>query len=667
MAFDNEYPYSSTSQGTLIENILVNISVHWKLNLLILMMVIGTMGIFFTALRGVDIIQKQQQINSKYISAPIIALNDADIALGEIQTELIQLENPTLSPEEKAIHLEKITTAEDVISLTLKKYETEWLTPLELTLNAGLNQQRKKEVQQTLDTLYENEILSLGKVKDIYSTYNKESDILYENIKNGGNAKAEVDVYNSLVSIQTLIRQLISIHSDRLQLSDEISQSIYQGITVRMIFVLILAVGLGLIFSNMVARSINSRLITLGNDALALQDNLLDRRTIVSMVGKDEIALVARSFDEMSKRLEETFSSLEKKVDERTANLAVAIAESNKRAQQFEAITKVAHSISATQDLQELLPQISRVISEQFGFYHVGIFLNDFTDQFAVLSAANSDGGQRMLAHGHQLRIGEQGIVGFVTGTGQPRIALDVGDDAAFFNNPDLPDTRSEMALPLKIADKVIGALDVQSTEPNAFSSEDVEVLSMLANQVSVAIQNARLFDQLGKALAESQAMSRQYLRETWNRLSNSLAGFRYTASGTIPLEIDKATPDGKMPPDVNTDGRSYVKVPIQLRGETIGALKVHAPEAGRLTEIQMDLIKAVAERVALSVENARLFEETARRAERERRVSDITTKIRSANDPQQMINTAIDELRQALGATHIEVVPQRLSDMTDK
>jgi GAF domain-containing protein/HAMP domain-containing protein len=667
MAFDNEYPYSSKSQGALLENILANIRVPWKLNLLILVMTIGIVGIFLAAMRGIAIAQNQQQVTFERLSTPIADLNNVDIALGKLQTELILLENPALSPEEKTAHLVEITNAENVVSLILLKYESDRLTPVDLTLDTGIQRTRKKEIQQTLNTLYDNEVSLFVQVKDTYGTYREESKIIYEDIKNGEyDNKAQDHIYNSLTSIQTLTKQLISIHGDRLQLADGISQSIYQDITARLIIALALAIGFGLIFSNVIARSINSRLITLGNDALALQDNLLDRRTNVSMTGKDEIALVARSFNEMSKRLEETFSDLEKKVEERTANLAVAIAESNKRAQQFEAITKVAHSISATQDLQELLPQISKVISEQFGFYHVGIFLNDFTDQVAVLSAANSEGGQRMLAHGHQLKIGEQGIVGFVTKTGQPRIALDVGDDAVFFNNPDLPDTRSEMALPLKITDKVVGALDVQSTEPNAFLSEDVEVLSMLADQVSVAIQNARLFDQIGKALAESQAMSRQYLRETWGRLSSSLVGFRYTASGTVPLEISKTTPDSK-PPGANTDGRSYVKVPIQLRGETIGALKVHAPEAGRLTETQMDLIKAVAERVALSVENARLFEETARRAERERRVSDITTKIRSANDPQQMINTAINELRQALGATHIEVVPQRLSDLTDK
>ena len=429
---------------------------------------------------------------------------------------------------------------------------------------------------------------------------------------------------------------------------------------------------LTMVISIFVTTYLSSTITTpLGNLAMVAQDvaggNLSARANIET---KDEVGTLAEIFNFMTSQLQELIANLEARVAERTTELETEKRQVDARAKQFEAITKVARSISATQDLQELLPQISRVISEQFGFYHVGIFLNDFTNRIAMLSAANSEGGQRMLARGHQLKIGEQGIVWLVIGTGQPRIALDVGDDAVFFDNPDLPNTRSEMALPLRIADKIIGALDVQSTESNAFSSEDVDVLSTLADQVSVAIQNARLFEQIGKALAESEVVSRQYLRESWGRLSSEhkLTGFRYTASGAFPLDNDKATNDGKAPPAAKiNDERPYVKIPIQLRGETIGALKVHAPETGKLTDIQLDLIKAVAERVALSVENARLFEETEKRAERERRVSDITTKIRSANDPQQMINTAIAELRQALGATLVEVVPQRLSDMTDK
>src|SRR5690606_34214496 len=130
------------------------------------------------------------------------------------------------------------------------------------------------------------------------------------------------------------------------------------------------------------------------------------------------------------------------------------------------------------------------VISEKYGFYHVGVFLLDENRTYAILTAANSAGGQKMLARQHRLKVGEQGIVGSVTGSGEPRIALDVGADAVFFNNPDLPESHSEMALPLRSGGQVIGALDVQSTETGAFTHVDVQTLGLLAEQVSLAIEN---------------------------------------------------------------------------------------------------------------------------------------------------------------------------------
>jgi GAF domain-containing protein len=220
------------------------------------------------------------------------------------------------------------------------------------------------------------------------------------------------------------------------------------------------------------------------------------------------------------------------------------------------------------------------------------------------------------------------------------------------------------MALPLKAGNEVIGALDIQSTEVGAFTDEDFKTLSTLADQVSLAIQNARLFDQNQKAISEFEAIQRQYIRETWGRLSKEekLTGYRYSVTGAMPLkeDADITGSEGKI-------NRHEIKVPIILRGETIGTLAVQAPKNERIGTDQIDLIKAVAERVALSAENARLFDETSRRAEREHIVSDITTKIRSTNDPQEMIKTAIEELRQALGVTRIEIVPKKTASPSDR
>lgn len=372
---------------------------------------------------------------------------------------------------------------------------------------------------------------------------------------------------------------------------------------------------------------------------------------------QDEIGTLSTTINSMTENIKGMVQSLEQRVDERTSALQESLQRGERRSKQFEAITKVTQAINTAQNLQELLPQISNVISEQFGFYHVGIFLNDAANQYAVLGAANSEGGKRMLRRGHQLRIGEQGIVGYVTGTGRPRTAIDVGSDAVYFNNPDLPETRSEIALPLKISGQIIGALDVQSKQQNAFTEDDVEVLSTLANQVSIAIENARLYEQTQKSLAEAEAVSRQYFSETWKTLAqeNKISGYRYNASGTTPIDINESL-------EATSTDRKSVTVPVIIRGKTIGELTVMVPRQEHIKADQMDLIHAVADRVAIFAENARLFDETARRAEREHVVSDITAKIRSTNDPQEMLQTAIQELRKALNVSRIDIVPQNVN-----
>jgi len=358
-----------------------------------------------------------------------------------------------------------------------------------------------------------------------------------------------------------------------------------------------------------------------------------------------------------NRELNEITQNLEKRIKERTQDLENTNTINEKRARQFEAITRISSAIASVQNLQELLPRISEVISQQFGFYHAGIFLTDASKQYAILSAANSEGGRKMIRRNHQLKIGEQGIVGYVTQTGKPRIALDVGEDANYFTNPELPSTHSEMALPLKAGNETIGALDIQSTEVGAFTDEDFKTLSALADQVSLAIQNARLFGQTQKALSESETIQRQYVRQTWDRLSTEekVNGYHYSIAGVTELndEEKKNVNENKI------DGQN-IDVPIILRGEIIGTLSVQAPKNERVGADQMDLIKAVAERVALSAENARLFDETKRRAEREHIVSDITTKIRSTNDPQEMIKTAIEELKRAIGVSRVEIVPKK-------
>ena len=405
-------------------------------------------------------------------------------------------------------------------------------------------------------------------------------------------------------------------------------------------------------------------MIVLGVSAVVL--NLLVERLRIALA-KAEANEQAQI--EANQQLRNLQMTLEQRVEERTTELRqrgteleTANRQTQRRAAQLESLAQVAHTVTSVRDLRQLLPQIASTISEKFGFYHVGVFLIDEANEYAMLSATNSEGGKKMMERKHRLRVGQQGIVGYVTSTGEARIAMDVGKDAVFFDNPELPNTHSELALPLKSENRIVGALDVQSTERGAFTNEDVQMLSLLADQVSLAIENARLFDETRSALTEAQAISRQFTREAWGRVSQEhrLLGYRYTVAGAAPLdEPMDLTDTGKSRSRDNSKESSQTIVPIELRGETIGTLVVQSPSTEKLNEAQINLIKAVAERVALSAENARLFEETTRRAERERLVSDITGKIRSGNDPQTMVQTAMEELRKALGASRVEVIPQ--------
>ncbi len=414
------------------------------------------------------------------------------------------------------------------------------------------------------------------------------------------------------------------------------------------IMVSILLVALILVIASFAALGIANRLTTPLKSLTSVANEIIrgnfDARAEVQ--NRDELGTLAETLNIMTTNFKNLVRSLEERVTERTVELKGELVKGELRGKQFEAIAKVSQTINATQNLQELLPTIADVVSGYFGFYHVGIFMNDAGNQYAVLGAANSAGGKKMLERGHQLKIGEQGIVGYVTSTGNPRIALDVGEDVVFFNNPDLPETHSEMALPLKISGTIIGALDVQSTEPNAFSKEDVEVLSTLADQISLAIENARLFDQTKKMLVEAEAIQRLYVRETWGRLpmEEKLNGYRYSIAGAVALDEGA----GFVESDEDTH-RQETSVPIILRGETIGTLSVQVPKNEHISSDQSDLIRAVAERVALSAENARLFNETQKRATQLESLNEMGRVISQQIELKPVLKAAYDQLKRVI------------------
>ena len=379
----------------------------------------------------------------------------------------------------------------------------------------------------------------------------------------------------------------------------------------------------------------------------------------------DEIFTMGNAFNIMTSRLRSFISDLEVRVQERTQELANQNVALQFRARQLQTVSDVARNITSTQELEKLLTSVCELISDRFGFYHVGIFLIDEKNEYAVLQSANSEGGQRMLNRHHKLQVGQVGIVGYVTGFGKPRIATDVGEDAVYFNNPDLPNTRSEMALPLIANDRVIGALDVQSMESNAFTNEDIELFAILADQIAIAITNNRLYEETTEALAELSGLHRQYLRQEWAKDSSQrkVTGYRFTPQGKLVEVNDLALDQMEIIFESGQPSRlgDAWAVPIVLRGEPIGVIQVQDKNLSteELSENELTAIKNVAAQIGQALENARLFEQTLRRAERERKVLEITSKIRSTNDYNQMIEIAQAELQKALNVSRAEVIIQ--------
>jgi GAF domain-containing protein/HAMP domain-containing protein len=392
-----------------------------------------------------------------------------------------------------------------------------------------------------------------------------------------------------------------------------------------------------------------------------------DFSTRANISTRDEIGDLASSFNRMASQLQDTLGGLERRVQERTADLDMARLTSERRAQELQSISEISRAISTEQKNEILLPLITRLASQRFDFYHVGIFFVDETRRFAYLQAANSDGGQKMLARGHRLEIGK-GLVGTVAKTGQPRIALDVGSDAVFFDNPDLPDTRSEMALPLSIRGRIIGVLDVQSTKPGAFTETDANTLGILADQVAIAIENARLFEQTQQAREEAEALNAQIQQREWNTFAKqeTRVGYRQSAIGGKPLskvvdtvEIREALKNGKIfvMDGADNNSQSVIAVPITLRGQTLGVLNIKAPTLDRKwNRDEINLAQAVSDRLALALDSARLLLESQRRAAKEAKIGEVSAKIGASINMRNILETAVEELGRALPGAEVVI-----------
>jgi GAF domain-containing protein len=377
--------------------------------------------------------------------------------------------------------------------------------------------------------------------------------------------------------------------------------------------------------------------------------------------------------------------------------------ESKRTALQFETAAEIARDISSSLHLDELLEKAVNLIRSRFNFYHASVFLKDASGEYVVIREATGDAGAQLKRSGFKLGIGSKSIVGFVAGKGEALIVNDTSRDATYYPNPLLPDTRAEAALPLRVGDRVVGVLDVQSKTPYAFAEDNLRTLQILADQLGTAVVNTELFAETQEHLAQHRLLHHittsaasgttleEALESAVSGLQVTLGGDRVTilladrekkylevkaAVGYAPdiyevkipigsgvtgwaaahrrtLRINNVQEDARyVEGSVNT--RSELAVPMIYRGELLGVLNVESEQLNAYTETDEELLGTLGGSLAAVIANARLLEQIRAQAERERTLFEITDKIRRTTDIQTILTTTVSELTRVTGASRV-------------
>ena len=356
----------------------------------------------------------------------------------------------------------------------------------------------------------------------------------------------------------------------------------------------------------------------------------LSQRAI--LISTDEIGELAIYFNAMVNRLDNLQSGLEDLITKRT--------------EQLKATAEVGQVVSSILEPDELMEKVVSLITERLGYYYAAIFIISPDGYWAELKSATGKAGKELKTKKHRLPLSGMSMVGSAINLREARIAYDVGKEATRFDNPLLPHTRSEIALPLIVGGHVLGALDAQSTKENAFDAEVTETLQGMANQVAVALENARLFQETQQTLREIRISQKTQLSTAWSEALDTQGNLEFSTGERVSSK------------------EAILNVPLALRDQVIGEITLGS-ETDWTAEDQ-SWVEAVATQAALALENARLLEESQQVALQERLIAEITGKIWSSNTTDGILKIAIKELGNALGVSEA-VIQLDIDDSQEK
>jgi GAF domain-containing protein len=379
---------------------------------------------------------------------------------------------------------------------------------------------------------------------------------------------------------------------------------------------------------------------------------------------------------EANRRLEDMRASLEEQVAERTRGL-------ERRSVQLQGAVEVSRAATSILDPEQLIWQLVELIQDRFELYHVGLCLLDASGRWAEYRAGAGEAGRALAAQGFRLEVGGPSMIGWCTLHGEARVAQDVSMETMRIEHPLVSETRSEAALPLIARGQVIGALSVQSDQPDTFHPDTVATLQTMADQVAVTLDNARLYAASQEALEATRRAYGELSRRAWTELLRTRAdwGYSYSRQAIAPLEgtwqpemlqavqTDRsvvhrpAPPEGERTNAQRPDVRSQLEqgptlaLPLRVRDQVVGALGFYkGPQDETWTEEETALLEALVGQLGVALESAQLFAETQRRATQDRLIGEVTTRMRETLDMDTVLQTAIREIGEALDIAEVEV-----------
>ena len=450
------------------------------------------------------------------------------------------------------------------------------------------------------------------------------------------NAARAVEFEATAAGIVPIIEELIEEAQAEAAASQQDFRGIEQVVQVVEVAALIVVLVTGITLASSIRRSIITPLDELATTAASLTAGNLDQR--VQNITQDEIGAVAGTFNNMAQQIQDMIAGLEETVAERTQDLATAI--------------EVGGLVTRIASQEELLPQVTDFIRNQFDLYYAQIYLLDEAKRYAVLRAGTGDAGQQLLARGHRLDLAETSIVARTVQTGTPVLVSNTETSDVHSPNPLLPDTRSEVAIPLIVGNDILGVLDMQAIEAETFNEENLPVFQAMANQLASALQGTALYDEAQTAISRAEAVNRRLAADQWEGYLGRLGagqgiGYEYDLEAPRPLQASISNGE--------SNGNHMLQT-IKLGEQPIGSILIGEDREREWLPEEVALIQDVSGRLAQALEQYRSYDETQRRAVELQAVARVSTEATTNLDINALMQDVVDLTKESFNLYHVHI-----------